>query len=161
MDEISSREANAPEELLKDLVANWQDGRIKLHLIRKALNFRLAHKELFAAGEYIPLEVVGQRPDSIVAFGRHRRKDWLMVAVPRLVAGTFRRRKSLLHRANWPALKVILPRKCPLRWRNIFTSSSVSARPGRDGQIELPLSGMLDKFPCVLLEPEAEKSPAR
>ncbi|HET9179855.1 MAG TPA: malto-oligosyltrehalose synthase [Terriglobia bacterium] len=161
MDEIRSREANAPDELLKDLVTNWQDGRIKLYLIRKALNFRLAHKELFAAGEYIPLEGVGQRRDSVVAFGRRRRKDWVMVAVPRLVAGALRRRKSLLPRANWPALRIILPSECPLRWRNIFTRSSVCARRGRDGQIELPLSGMLDRFPSVMLEPEPEKSPAR
>jgi len=161
MEEISSREANAPEELLKDLVANWQDGRIKLHLVRKALNFRLAHKELFAAGEYIPLEVVGQRRDSVVAFGRRRRKDWLLVAAPRLVAGCLRRKQSMLPRAKWPALKMILPSECPLRWRNIFTRSSVCAIAGRNGRIDLPLSSMLDSFPCVLLEPEPGKSSAR
>ena len=161
LEEIGSREANAPEELLKDLVSNWQDGRIKLHLIRKALNFRIAHQELFAAGDYIPLKVVGQRRDSVVAFGRRRRKDWLMVAAPRLVAGCLRRQKSVLPRANWPALKMILPSECPLRWRNIFTRSSVCARRGSDGQIELPLSGMLDKFPCVMLEPESGESSSR
>ena len=161
LDEIGSRETNAPEELLKDLVSNWQDGRIKLHLIRKALNFRLAHQELFAVGDYIPLKVLGQRRDLLVAFGRRRRKDWLMVAVPRLVAGCLRRQGSMLPKANWPALKMILPSECPLRWRNVFTRSSVSARPGRSGEIELPLSAMLDRFPCILLEPEPGKNSAR
>ena len=161
LEEIGSREANAPEELLKDLVSSWQDGRIKLHLIRKALNFRLAHQELFAAGDYIPLKVVGRKRDSVVAFGRRRRKDWLMVAAPRLVAGCLGRQKSVLPRANWPSLKMILPSECPLRWRNIFTRSSVCARRGSDGQIELPLSGMLDKFPCVMLEPEPGESSSR
>ncbi|HEX5411601.1 MAG TPA: malto-oligosyltrehalose synthase [Terriglobia bacterium] len=158
MEELSSREAHAPEELLQDLVSNWQDGRIKLYLIRKALNFRLAHKELFAAGEYFPFEAVGQKQDSVVAFGRRRKKDWVIVAAPRLVAASLRRRKSLLPRTNWPPLKMMLPRECPLRWRNVFTHRTVCARRRSDGQSEMLLNAMLDRFPSVMLEPDVGKA---
>ncbi len=159
MEDLKAQEADAAEDLLNDLVSNWQDGRIKLYLIRKALNFRLAHKELFASGEYIPLEGAGQRRDRIVAFARRRRKDWVIVAVPRLVVGSLRRRNSLLPRENWPALKIVLPGECPTRWRNIFTQGTISAKRVEGGQSVLSLSGMLDRFPAVLLEPCPQKAP--
>ena len=161
MEELKAQEADAPEDLLKDLVSNWEDGRIKLYLIRKALNFRLAHKELFASGEYIPLEGAGQRRDQIVAFARRRRKDWVIVAVPRLVAGTLRKQKSLLPRENWPALKIILPRDYPMRWRNVFTQGTLSAKRVAGGGSVLSLSGMLHRFPSVLLEAVSQKTAAQ
>jgi len=156
LEELKSREAEGQESLLRDLVSNWQDGRIKLYLIRKALNFRLAHKELFAAGDYIPLDGAGQRRERVVAFARRRRKQWAIVAVPRLTAGLLRREKSLLPRETWPALKIALPRDCPGRWRNVFTNQTVSSKRVAGGQRNIPLSGMLESFPALLLEPAPE-----
>jgi (1->4)-alpha-D-glucan 1-alpha-D-glucosylmutase len=161
IEELNAREADSPEDLLKDLTSNWQDGRIKLYMIRKALNFRLAHKELFAAGDYIPLEGMGQRRNRIVAFARRRRKEWMIVAVPRLVAGLLGRQKSLLPRENWPVLKIVLPSGSPIRWRNVFTNGTITAKRVAGGQSVLLLSGMLERFPSVLLEPAAQKPAAR
>ena len=161
MEELDSQEADAPEALLKDLASNWQDGKIKLYLIRKALNFRLAHQDLFAYGEYVPLEGAGQKQDRIVAFARRRRKDWVIVAVPRLVTGSLRKQKSLLPRDNWPSLKIILPRDFPAYWRNIFTQGTVSAKRIAGGRSVLSLSGMLQRFPSVLLQPVPQKNTAR
>jgi len=78
--------------------------------------------------------------------------------VPRLVAGFLRRQKSLLPRENWPALKIVLPRECPIRWRNVFTHGTVAAKPVGGGQSVLSLNGMLDRFPSVLLEPAPQKA---
>ena len=156
LDELKSREAEGQEALLEDLVSNWQDGRIKLYLIRKALNFRLAHKELFAAGDYIPLEGAGQRRERVVAFARRRRNQWAIVAVPRLVAGLLRREKSFLPRDHWPALKIVLPREFPGRWRNVFTDQTVSSKRVAGGQRNILFSGMLEGFPALLLEPAPE-----
>jgi (1->4)-alpha-D-glucan 1-alpha-D-glucosylmutase len=156
MEELESQEVTGQDELLKDLTANWQDGRIKLYLIRKALSFRLVHKELFAGGDYSPLEAVGERKDRIVAFARHRRKEWVIVAVPRLVAGLLRRQNSLSPKDKWPALKIALPRDCPGRWRNVLTNGTVSAKQIAAGQRVLFLSGMLERFPCALLEPAGQ-----
>lgn len=161
VEELNSREAEAPEGLVKDLVSNWQDGKIKLYLIRKALNFRLAHKELFASGEYIPLEGQGKRCDRVVAFARRRRNDWVIVAVPRLVAGSLCKPKSLLPRENWPALKIVLPRDCPTRWRNIFTRGTITAKRIAGGRSVLPLSGMLQRFPSILLQPAPQEAAVR
>ena len=161
LEEMKAREAEAPGDLLKDLVVNWKDGRIKLYLVRKALNFRQAHKELFASGGYIPLEGAGQRRDRVVAFARCRKKELVIVAVPRLAAGALRKRKSLLPRENWPALKIILPRDFPVRWKNVFTRGTVCAKRTAGGQSVLTLNGMLDRFPSVLLEPAGQETQGR
>ena len=155
LDEMKSLEMAGQESLLEDMVSNWQDGRIKLYMIRKALNFRLAHKELFAAGEYLPLEGVGQRREHLVAFARRWRKQWAIVAVPRLVTGLLRRHKASPGDA-WPTLKVTIPRECPDRWRNVFTNGTVSSRRIAGGQKTVPLSDMLEGFPALLLEPAPE-----
>jgi (1->4)-alpha-D-glucan 1-alpha-D-glucosylmutase len=161
MEDLKSQEADSPEDLLKDLVSNWQDGRIKLYLIRKSLNYRLAHKELFGSGEYIPLVGVGQSSERILSFARRRKKDWVIVAVPRLVAGLLRKPKSLWPKDNWPVLKIVLPRDCPVHWRNVFTQGTVSGKRAGAGPVMLPLSGMLHRFPCVLLHPLEQKVAGR
>ncbi len=156
LDEIRLRDREGLAELLKDLVSNWQDGRIKLYLLHKALNFRLAHKELVGTGDYIPLEVAGQRSGHVVAFARRRRKQRAIVAVPRLVAGLLRGKKSSWHQKSWPALNVVLPRECPGKWRNVFTEATVSAKQVAGDQRVIPLSRMFEDFPAVLLEPASE-----
>jgi (1->4)-alpha-D-glucan 1-alpha-D-glucosylmutase len=156
VEELKSREVTGQDDLLKDLTANWQDGRIKLYMVRKALGFRLAHKELFAGGDYIPVEGVGMNQDRVVAFARHRRKEWAIVAVPRLVAGLLRRQRSLSPKEKWPELKIVLPIECPSRWRNVITNGTISAKRVAGSRGVLLLSGMLERFPCALLEPARE-----
>ncbi|MEJ2007024.1 MAG: malto-oligosyltrehalose synthase [Acidobacteriota bacterium] len=156
IEELKSREVQALGDLLKDLVSNWQDGRIKLYLTRKALNFRLARHELFASGDYIPLAGMGRRKEHLVAFARRRKKQWAIIAVPRLVAGLFRKRKPTPPGSAWPALKIALPEDCPKKWRNVFTSETVLSRRVTGGQEALLLNRMFQTFPAVLLEPVAE-----
>lgn len=154
LEEIRSSEvAGQDDDLIKDIVANWADGRVKLYLTRKALQFRAAHKELFAAGDYVPLEGGGQRRERVVAFARRRRREWAVVAVPRLVGGLLRRRKSLQPKESWPALKILLPAESPDRWRNVFTNGTITSKRMTGGRQSLVLSGMLERFPVVLLEP--------
>jgi len=139
LEELKARETEVNDELLRDLVLNWQDGRIKMYLIRKALNFRCGHKELFADGDYLPLEGAGKRRGHVVAFARHRRKAWAIIAVPRLVAGLLRQQESIAPRDSWPDLRILLPREAPRRWRNVFTGGIVAPKRGSGGQLLLLL----------------------
>jgi len=43
------------------LMEHWQDGKIKLYAIWKALNFRREQSKLFSQGDYLQLEATGQR----------------------------------------------------------------------------------------------------
>ena len=67
------------------LAEAWRDGRIKRHLIRRTLALRRAAPELFARGDYQPLEVEGGGARSIVAFVRSHGPAWMLVIAPRLM----------------------------------------------------------------------------
>ena len=58
----------APESLLP----HWRDGRIKQALIARALRLRAELPDLFADGDYVPLEIEGPRAGSAIAFLRRR-----------------------------------------------------------------------------------------
>ncbi|OLD69874.1 MAG: hypothetical protein AUI45_06265 [Acidobacteria bacterium 13_1_40CM_2_56_11] len=104
-----------PRKLLKD----WTDGRLKLYVTCKLLNFRRDHSDLFLRGEYIPLRVNGSCADHIIAFARQLHDDWCVVAVPRLLA-KLRRRKKV-----WSGTSVELPPQAPTHWMNILTNEEI------------------------------------
>src|SRR5205807_1502205 len=71
-----------PEELL----AGWADGRIKLFLTQRVLQFRRDHPDLFERGSYLPAETMGMFRQSAVGFARQRDRYWILVIAPRLTA---------------------------------------------------------------------------
>ena len=66
------------------LAARWRDGRVKQAVIRRALALRGEVPELFARGEYRPLEVSGSLAAHVVAFLRSHGDAHCMVVAPRL-----------------------------------------------------------------------------
>jgi (1->4)-alpha-D-glucan 1-alpha-D-glucosylmutase len=56
--------------LLKGLIADPEDGRVKLFVTSALLVCRRNERELFAHGEYLPLAVEGSRSDNVIAFAR-------------------------------------------------------------------------------------------
>jgi (1->4)-alpha-D-glucan 1-alpha-D-glucosylmutase len=75
--------AAAKDADLKNLIASWPDGRIKLLWTRKLLAIRRELPDVFLRGSYQPLEVAGPHRDHVVAFARGHRKDAVIVAVAR------------------------------------------------------------------------------
>jgi (1->4)-alpha-D-glucan 1-alpha-D-glucosylmutase len=71
---------------VRKLFSSWEDGRIKMFLIIKALHCRNDNQELFREGKYWPLDVEGEFRNHIVAFARTHNQKSGIVAVPRLVA---------------------------------------------------------------------------
>ena len=69
-----------PEELWQ----TWPDGRIKMFLIQRALQFRGENADLFQRGEYLPLRASGTFAESCVSFARKLQDQWLIVIAPRL-----------------------------------------------------------------------------
>lgn len=113
-----------PEELLK----NWQDGRIKMYVTWKALEFRRAHPDLFREGEYIPLRVTGALQNHIIAFARRLRDQWCMAVVPRLMANLTRAGSPPLGDKIWHDTTVELPADAPSDWTNVLTGE-ISSSP--------------------------------
>jgi len=106
-----------PRELLKC----WADGRLKVYVTWKSLNFRREHSDLFLHGEYIPLRVEGPRANHLIAFARRLHDDWCVIAVPRLLVKLGRGRNL------WQDTSIELPAEAPVDWTNILTSGEVSA----------------------------------
>jgi (1->4)-alpha-D-glucan 1-alpha-D-glucosylmutase len=69
-----------------DLVRNWTNGRIKLAWTRHLLKLRAEFAEVFAQGDYQPLEVIGPHRDHVIAFARRHDGDAVIVAVGKSLA---------------------------------------------------------------------------
>jgi (1->4)-alpha-D-glucan 1-alpha-D-glucosylmutase len=68
------------------LLASWQDGRIKQHVIARTLALRRRYPDLFKTGAYEPIEPVGDLADRVIAFARRTEQTAIIVVVPRLIA---------------------------------------------------------------------------
>ncbi len=68
------------------LAQSWSDGRIKLAWTRQLLKMRAELSEVFARGDYRPLEVVGPHREHVIAFARRHGDDAAVIAVGRALA---------------------------------------------------------------------------
>jgi (1->4)-alpha-D-glucan 1-alpha-D-glucosylmutase len=68
------------------LADHWPDGRIKLAWMRHLLKLRGDFPELFAKGDYEPLEISGPHRDHVVAFARRHGPHAVITAVARWFA---------------------------------------------------------------------------
>jgi (1->4)-alpha-D-glucan 1-alpha-D-glucosylmutase len=126
---------SSPRQLLK----SWADGRLKLYVTHKLLQFRRAQADLFLQGEYIPLSVRGSRSDHIIAFARRLHDDWCIIAVPRLLAKLGRGKNV------WQDTSIQWPDGSPSRWVNILTQEKIFAK-------EAPAASRLfTTLPCAVL----------
>jgi (1->4)-alpha-D-glucan 1-alpha-D-glucosylmutase len=66
------------------LAATWRDGRVKQAVIARTLAVRRAAPELFARGDYRPLEATGPLARHVLAFMRVRGDAASLTVVPRL-----------------------------------------------------------------------------
>jgi len=147
--QLKEAQAHDPAGLIEELLAHWQDGRIKLHLLQKLLNFRATHDELFSAGDYLPLSAAGESAPMICAFARHHDRAWAIVVVPRLIGALVFRGGSPLGAEAWGETSLELP-AAPRRWLEIITGNSIEA-PGHT----LALSELFKNFPGALLYADA------
>ena len=133
------------------LLANWQDGSIKLFVTQRLATFRRQRRDLFDGGVYIPLEVVGPRREHVVAFARRADDAWSLTIVSRLVA-TLSRTAGLdeaalpVGAAAWGNTRVLLPDDAPAHWRDVLTDERLVAND------VLPLATVFHLLPLAILE---------
>ncbi|HEX3739800.1 MAG TPA: malto-oligosyltrehalose synthase [Terriglobales bacterium] len=131
---------------VRELTANMDDGRIKAYLVWKILNLRKQQPELFQRGEYVPLEVAGERAKHLVAFARRYKKQTLIVLAPRLcaqlLAGELRTPGG---EEVWQDVQTKIP-ELGKGLRNLFTGEKLAAE--RD---VLFAKHLFNNFPVALL----------
>jgi (1->4)-alpha-D-glucan 1-alpha-D-glucosylmutase len=132
---------------LTELLAQWQDGRIKQALIAQVLMLRNQHPALFSEGRYQPLEVVGEQAAHVVAFAREREGMRAIVVVPRLPAELLGTAQTpFINAANWGDTRIILPfADSDPNWKGLFSQATVTSSK------EMLLSAALKEFSVNLL----------
>ena len=150
-EEVTGSLAEKGMEKARELVSHWEDGKIKLFLIRKALGFRRQHAALFANGEFLPAEARGPAAENVVAFFRRHEKDWSLSVMPRWLA-----RDKSKGGVRWRDTTIVLPKDAPEEWSNVLTGaqSRVRVQDGeqvRDPERLLDVEELFGDFPVALL----------
>ncbi len=134
------------------LLTSIEDGRVKLFILWKTLNFRREHRALFEKGSYIPLTTEGEKEKHICAFMRRLGETRLIVAVPRLPVQLLAEDHTRLPlgREVWGDTVLILPENQVSRtYSNILTGETVFTG-GLDNNI-LASAKVFQNFPVCLL----------
>lgn len=158
---LRSAESRDRSGLVAELLSNWQDGRIKLYLTHKLLNFRRGHQPLFAAGDYTPLKVVGEMGDRVCAFARRHDREWALAIVPRLIGKMDFRGAAPLGEDIWQSAALSLPSGAPGRWLDVITGKGLEISHGLSAKALL-LREIFANFPVALLYNEgiSEETPS-
>jgi (1->4)-alpha-D-glucan 1-alpha-D-glucosylmutase len=137
--------------LLDDLC----DGRAKLYVTWRALQFRKAHAELFKAGEYLPAHVSGTHAAHVCAFARRLANEWIFVIIPCLYAQLLGEREELpLGAAVWADTTIELPRRLgSAALRDVLTGGAVDTQV-HDGGRSVAVGAALANFPVALAASE-------
>jgi (1->4)-alpha-D-glucan 1-alpha-D-glucosylmutase len=149
------RETEAAQDLAplaRRLMHESADGRVKLYVIRQALGVRRRRAELFARGEYRPLEVHGAWADHVCAFARTGPGGPTVTIVPRLLAA--RGVVEPLGAEYWGDTTVALPAEADIPLRDAFTGATMAAEGEADGR-RLAIGTVLAQFPVAPLEAAA------
>ena len=135
--------------LARSLMAEPADGRVKMFVIRQALAVRKRHAELFARGDYRPLEVQGAHADHVFAFARTGPGGPTLTIVPRLLAA--RGITEPVGTNYWDDTSLVLPTEIHVPMRNAFTARQIEPKGSADER-RLPIGEVLSDFPVALLE---------
>ena len=132
--------------LCRDLLASLEDGRSKMWVIHRALEFRGRNPALFRDGAYTPLRASGNKQEHVVAYQRSHEGKNVIVAVPRFAATLMRKETRLPLGAAWGDTVLCLPAAVPTSYRNIFTGETLTVSPQG-----LKLSNIFGEFPVAML----------
>jgi (1->4)-alpha-D-glucan 1-alpha-D-glucosylmutase len=141
-------------DLAKELLVRQADGRIKLWLTHRALACRRSWPELFAEGDYVPVEAMGSAAEHVVAFARRQGEREALVAVPRLVGGLLRGKAvDPLGAGVWGNTRLAIPTtESGTAYRDVFTGQILRSVAGSDDATTLALAEVFTALPFALLE---------
>jgi (1->4)-alpha-D-glucan 1-alpha-D-glucosylmutase len=143
--DLQARASAGILQLITELLAAPEDGRIKLFLIYQALQARRAEHELFQHGSYQKLTVIGGLKGHVVAFARELGERRALVVAPRFPSGLVKDGVYPLGEVVWHETRVLPPSGSRLRWRHAFTGQTVQ------GEEALWLREVFEHFPVALL----------
>ena len=150
---LMRREAEiGPHEVIRELLASWHDGRIKLYLLYRCLNYRRNNRATFEQGDYLPLEIHGARSRHVCAFSRQVEGKGIIAVAARFFATLAPERGMLpVGYPVWLDTTVQLPGAASLSYRNIVTGETIQAGE-TGGTPSISLAQLFSVAPVALLE---------
>ena len=141
-----------PRALAREVSVDRADGRVKLYLTYKALNWRRENKLLFITGAYIPLMSMGDHKDHICAFARSSEHGTVLVIVPRFISGLVQTiDRTTPWEIIWDKTSIIITDEIAAdNYRNIFTDEKISVIR-QSGERLLALGTVFSSFPVAML----------
>lgn len=144
LEQVSAALARDRGAAMREMLANWRDGRIKLAITATLLAHRRERPDLYARGDYAPLAATGPQADRICAFARSQGAEAMLVIASRFptraesgggLAGT---------QLPWPE-----PAPAVTRWRDLL-SGRVVERSGAALEADM----LLADLPVAVLVPD-------
>ena len=129
---------------------DFTNSTAKLEIMVSALKFRHEHRELFEAGDYIPLAVEGPFAEHVCAFARRTTADMAIIAAPRLYWTLLKGKTEPPLGKIWSDTQIILPDTSRREFRNVFTNSVVRMQASNEKSV-LMVTEVLESCPVALL----------
>ena len=147
---ISSIRKMGKASLSSKLLANWQDGAVKMYVTHMVLAYRNKHEELFRSGDYVPLYVEGIRRSNLCSFMRSFEGETCIVLAPRLFTGLTETDSPPIGENAWEDTLVECPNNTKRNFRNIITGEPVKVEKF-NGSFVIRMSNALERFPVAVL----------
>lgn len=157
LEEVRRAHSEKPRLLLRQILVNWKDGRVKLYLTDRALECRIAHAAVYHDGAYTPLQASGSLRPNVCAFARHLEQRWCITVAPRLYTQIARTGRMPLGKSAWQDTTLPLPAAAPDAWKDALTGAKLPTVNGPDGARHLVLADVFKHFPVALLVGTARK----
>ena len=139
-----------PATLVRELLDNYQDGRIKMWITMRALELRREYPGLFQKGTYVPLDA-SEKNQHLCAFARiheeNGRAEAAIIAVPRLACTLMAGTAEPPIGDIWGDTTIALPEGIPSELRNVLTDKKVVAATDR----KLACRGIFETLPVAVL----------
>lgn len=146
LDQIIKDGQNDLPQLLSHLMTDYANGNIKMFVMQRALSARLSSIDLFQSGDYLPLEVVGDYKENILAYARSFNHDWCIIVVPKLLGNKLSEGEWPVGMKFWGETKIVLPKGAPKKWVNVFTDDGIAVED------HLFVEQALSTFPVAILK---------
>ncbi|CAN5453855.1 malto-oligosyltrehalose synthase [soil metagenome] len=132
-------------KFLQNLLEEPEDGRIKMFTTIKALEVRRKLPDLFAEGDYLPLEISGKNSSHVFGYLRKLNSTWCLILLPGALVSLDYLEKVADMNSIWEDTFIHLPPNSPNSWTNVYTNNKVNT----DGQ--LSANEVFSGFPVALL----------
>ncbi len=133
---------------LRELLAEWPDGRIKFYVLAKLLELRRSNPDVFANGHYEPVPMEGARADDVLAFRRRYADKEVLVFIARVCPALMQKGRCALSAGAWGNTRSATPNSQTRTWRELFTGRHYRGD-------ELLAAELLSPLPGAVLLPES------